>query len=234
MPPWQRTALDHMAHEIRTPLNVILGFAQLLLEPPASANLTKAQRQQIDRIAEAGHHLENVIASMLEISSLETGQVVLHYSQVTIGELLRAVCDQLEALAHARNLRLHAEAAPDLPPVQMDRQRMQQVLFNLIGNAIKFAPMGSVIEVGAQPGPAQTLELFVRDAGPGIPKRYHQAIFKPFMQATRDEELRQQGKGLGLAITRQLVALHGGTIWVESAPRHGSTFWVRLPISRAG
>jgi signal transduction histidine kinase len=230
-PRWQLDALDHMAHELRTPLNVILGFAQLLLDPTTSGNLTAEQCHQIDRITEAGHYLEGVIASMLEVSSLDAGQVHLHYSEVAPGELLRAVCDQLEALAQAKDLRLHLALAPDPPPLRLDRQRMQQVLFNLIGNAIKFAPPGSVVEVGAQPGPERTMDFFVRDAGPGIPKRYHKAIFKPFMQATPDVTLRKQGQGLGLAITRQLVTLHGGTIWVESAPRRGSTFWVRLPVS---
>jgi two-component system sensor histidine kinase BarA len=231
-PRWQIDALHHMAHELRTPLNIILGFAQLLHDPETSTNLTNEQRHHVERISTAAHTLEEIIATMLEMSSIEAGQLRLRQVSVAPLELLRAACDQMEALAAAHQITFSIQVAPDVPPVLVDRARIQQVFFNLIGNAITFAPTASIITVGAQRGVGQSVECFVRDQGPGIPKRHHAAIFKPFTQVATDPAHKHHGSGLGLAIARQLVQLHGGRLWVQSdARRGGSTFWVRLPLA---
>lgn len=230
-PRWQIDALHHMAHELRTPLNIILGFAQLLRTPGADNPLSEEQLHHVDRISTAAHTLEDIIATMLEMSSIEAGQLRLRTVSVAPLDLLRAACDQMEGLANEKRITFSIAVAPDTPAVAVDRARIQQVLFNLMGNAIKFAPTGSTITLGAKSGEGDGVDFFVQDQGPGIAKRHHAAIFKPFMQVTTDPKQKQHGSGLGLAIARQLVQLHGGRIWVESdARRGGSTFWVRLPL----
>jgi signal transduction histidine kinase len=222
--------LHHMAHEQRTQLHIILGFTQLLLDPEKSGNLTTEQARYVERISTAAHTLEAMIATLLEMTAIDAGQIHLQWASVAPVDLIRDVCEQMEALATEKHMKFEMAVAPEVPAVAVDRPRIQQVLFNLMGNAIKFAPAGSAITIGAQPGEGQSVDFFVRDHGPGIPKRYQAAIFKPFVQVAPDPTHKQQGSGLGLAIARQLVQLHGGRIWVQSdARRGGSTFWVQLP-----
>lgn len=228
-PRWQHDALTMMAHELRTPLNALLGFAQMLLNAQQNPNLTADQQRQLELIARSGHHMAEIIDAMLELSLAHAGVVTLHPQSVLPAEMIDNLLAELASLALAKQQTLVRQAAPNLPPIQADRVLLRQILTNLIGNAIKFAPDASAIIVGAQPGPEETLEFFVRDAGPGILKKHQRAIFKPFAQIAPDAP-RKQGAGLGLALTRQLVLAMGGTIGVQSAKRQGSTFWVRLPI----
>lgn len=219
-----------MTHELRTPLHAMLGFAQLLLDPITGGELAPDQHHQIELIVRSGRHLAELIDALMEVGLAHSGQMPVHPSCIAPAEIIEDVCTELAALAQAKAQQVRCASTPQLPTMSLDPQLLREILTNLLGNAIKFAPADSTIEVGAQPGPAGTVEFFVRDQGPGILKKHQRAIFKPFTQVTENETARRQGSGLGLAITRQFVHLQHGTIWVASAAHKGSTFWVRLPI----
>lgn len=230
--------MGKLAHELRTPLTAILGFAQILRDPEQDheSALTPEQRSYVDRIMQGGRRLLRLTEQMLDMMRLENGQAHLYYSWLVPAHVVSEVIDQLSVLARTKDLRLMSEISPDAPEFSADADRLQQVLINLLSNAITYTPPGGTITIGAQPGPKATIEFFVRDTGPGIPRAYHQVIFQPFVQvgeADDHEKRRGEGAGLGLAISRQLVQLHRGKIWVRSARKKGSTFWVRLPIGDA-
>ena len=219
-----------MTHELRTPLHAMLGFAQLLLDPLSGGELSADQQHQIELILRSGRHLADLIDALMDIALAHSGQMAVHPSRVAPAEMIEEVCAELGSLAYAKAQQVHITIPSPLPSMALDPHLLREILTNLLGNAIKFAPSASTIEVGAQHGPAGTVEFFVRDQGPGILKKQQRAIFKPFTQVTTDATVRRQGNGLGLALTRQFVRLQHGTIWVESAAHKGSTFWVRLPI----
>jgi signal transduction histidine kinase len=223
--------LTTMTHELRTPLNALLGFAQLLLDPARGEPLTARQQHYAEQILATGHTMSDIIEATLDMALLHLDRVQLHYRRVAPKTLVRETTDQMAALAMAKQQHLVLTIAPHLPTITVDRQQVQRILLNLVGNAIKYAPSGSTIEVGAQPGADGTTDFFVRDQGPGIAKKYHALIFEPFSQLADAGTHHQLGVGLGLALAAEVTRLHQGTIWVESAARKGSTFWVRLPNS---
>ncbi len=230
LPCWARDAVVSLAHELRNPMQSALGFAQILLNPDYTANLTPKQRGYLQRIVDAVQQMESIIHFM---AAPELTPEQLRYHILAPGTLIRAAVAQLAPQAREKGVRLQSDVPPRLPRAQLDRERVLQILMNLGGNAVKFTPAGSTVTLGARSGREQgTIEFFVRDEGPGIPKRYQHAIFHPFVQVPRKTNEEPQGRGLGLAIVEQLVTLMGGAVWVESERQHGATFWVRLPIQQ--
>ena len=232
----QEGTLWWLAHELRLPLSTIIGFAQLLLDPKVTKPLDPEQRALVDHILKAGRHLTEVVNEMLDVASLRSGQPPLTKAPLRPAALLAEVREQLLPLAQERGQTVQIQLGADLPALQADHRRMVQVLFNLVGNAITYAPPGSDITLGVQRGAAGATDFFVHNRGPVIPRAAQRRIFEPFAQMplSRDappNDAPPQGTGLGLAISRQLVLLHGGAIWVRSSQRHGTTFWVRLPAA---
>ena len=218
--------LANMSHELRTPLNSILGFSQLLLEGDGGV-LTRDQRQDVDIIAQNGQHLLALINDLLDISKLEAGKAQLHRGEVEVEPLISECVESVSSLAKTKKLELSTSVSPEVGRVFADGPKLKQVLLNLLGNAIKFTESGSV-RVTAERQGAELL-ISVRDTGIGVPADDVERIFESFQQGNSGISGKYQGTGLGLAISQRLVEMHGGRIWVKSAPGHGSTFTFTIP-----
>lgn len=214
-----------MSHELRTPLNAVLGMAQLLERTP----LDDTQRRYLTHLRQGGSTLLAVVNDVLDLASIEAGRLQLHPAPVALAPLLRAVASMHEALAHAKGLAWSAQFDPALPAmVQVDAQRLQQVLGNLLSNAVKFTEQGEVrLRAEALAG---GVRLIVQDSGPGIPAAFQPHLFEAFRQADASSRRRHGGTGLGLAIVRRLTQAMGGDVQARSVEGEGATFIVDLPL----
>ena len=225
--------LANMSHEIRTPLNAVIGLSQLL----ARMALPEKARGFVGHIGLAGEQLLALTNDVLDLSRIESGELHLERVPFRLSALLETVGAIVRAQAAAKGLELRLEVAPALPEELLgDPLRIRQVLINLLGNAVKFTPEGSVtLRVGArQPEDGRCLLRFdVIDTGIGIDPAMHSRIFEAFTQGDGSITRRYGGTGLGLSIVRRLVEMMGGTLSVESQPGQGSTFSVKLPFPMA-
>jgi GAF domain-containing protein/HAMP domain-containing protein len=219
--------LANMSHELRTPMNAILGYTELILDDIYGAAPPK-MRDVLVRVQANGKHLLGLINDVLDLSKIEAGQLSLTLAPYSIKELVQGVYVAVEPLAGMKNLALKLDVAANLPPAHGDERRIAQVLLNLVGNAIKFTDAGEVV-IGARAADG-ALTVAVRDTGPGIAASDQAKIFEEFQQADNSSTRAKGGTGLGLAISRRIVEMHGGRLWVESAPGAGSTFFFTLPI----
>jgi PAS domain S-box-containing protein len=217
--------LSRMSHELRTPLNAVLGFAQLL----QMEQLTPLQREFLGHILTGGKHLLFLINEILDISRIETGRLSLTLHAVPVAELVQETLELIRPLADGRDVRLATRLGPLHDRcVRTDRQRLKQVLLNLFSNAVKYnRPGGSVTVIGEVPAPGR-LCLAVQDTGIGIAPENLGRLFEPF-QRLGAEATREEGMGLGLALSKRLVDALGGSLTVTSLPGEGSTFRVELP-----
>jgi signal transduction histidine kinase len=220
--------LANMSHELRTPLNAILGYTELMLDN-IYGDMAQRMRGVLERVQTNGKHLLGLINDVLDLSKIEAGQLTLSLEDYSIGDVVQNVVTVVEPLATEKSLALKIELPNDLPTGHGDQRRLTQVLLNLVGNAIKFTDSGEIaIKVAAGNG-AYTLS--VCDTGPGIDPADQGKIFEEFQQADSSSTKAKSGTGLGLSISRRIVAMHGGRIWVKSAPGRGSTFFVKVPVS---
>jgi signal transduction histidine kinase/putative methionine-R-sulfoxide reductase with GAF domain len=217
----------NMSHELRTPLAAMLGYAELL-QDGAFGVLPEKGIRIVERVQANGKHLLGLINSVLDISKIEAGQFRLNLSDYSLPTLIETVRIATESLAGAKSLALATEVTTDLPHGFGDEQRLSQVLLNLVGNAIKFTDRGEV-RVTARCTDGQFL-ISVRDTGPGIPLEEQQRIFEEFHQVDGSSTRAKGGTGLGLAIAKQIVEMHGGSIWVESTLGQGAVFHLKLPV----
>ncbi|MFZ2957249.1 MAG: ATP-binding protein [Candidatus Ozemobacteraceae bacterium] len=220
--------LATMSHELRTPLNSIIGFTGILLQG-LPGPLNEEQRKQMTMVQSSSKHLLALINDVLDISKIEAGQLRLACAtfdpRVSIEKMVRLV----SPLAEKKNLILHLEAARDLPHLTTDQGRFEQILLNLINNAIKYSDHGNIV-VRCLTENDQQLLVSVTDTGIGIKPEFLPKLFHPFYQVDMGISRKYEGTGLGLSICRRLLDLMGGTIAVESEPGRGSIFSVRLPL----
>jgi signal transduction histidine kinase/DNA-binding response OmpR family regulator len=222
--------LANMSHELRTPLNAVLSFTELILDDVYGETPAK-MRAALERIQRNGKHLLGLINDVLDLSKIEAGQFTLALADYSMMEVVADVQSAVESLAREKEIGLKVELVPDLPPGRGDRRKLTQVLLNLVGNAIKFTDAGEVaIRALAANG---SITVSVRDSGPGISAADQARIFQEFQQAESSIARAKGGTGLGLTISKRIVELHGGRIWVESRLGEGSTFSFILPL-RAG
>ncbi len=216
--------LSRMSHELRTPLNAILGFAQLL----ELDELSSDQSSSVDQIHRAGRHLLSLINEVLDISRIEAGRLSLSAEAVSVREVLDEVTAFLVPAAESAELHLTVttDEVEDLY-VRADRQRLLQVLLNLGSNALKYNERGGSVSFRTWCPSPECVRFEVRDTGPGIPREQQDQLFVPFSRLGA-ERSGVEGTGVGLALSKQLAELMGGSIGVESVPGHGSTFWVEL------
>jgi len=218
-----------MPHELRTPLNAIIGFSDVLLQG-MFGDTNEKQTEYLRDILDSGHHLLSLINDILDLSKIEAGRMELDVAAFD----LPAAIDNALVLMHERATRRDITLSPHvderLGEVHADQRKIKQVLLNLLSNAIKFTPEGGRIDVraGLLDGAA---EISVTDTGIGIAAEHHDAVFEEFRQVGAAEH-RAQGTGLGLALCRKFVELHGGRIWVKSQPGVGSTFTFTVPLAR--
>jgi signal transduction histidine kinase len=222
--------LANMSHELRTPLNAIIGFSQVLrqgLFGPVNAK----QAEYLDDILSSGHHLLALINDVLDLSKVEAGQVELEVASFSLREALERGVVMVREPASKRGVAVALELAPDVDVVEGDERRLRQVVYNLLSNAVKFTPEGGNVVVASARVDGE-VRVSVTDTGPGILAEDREWIFEEFHQTELGVQQRE-GTGLGLALSKRLVELHGGRIWVESEPGHGSCFVFTLPIREA-
>jgi PAS domain S-box-containing protein len=218
--------LAAMSHDLRTPLNAIGGFADLTAEG-VYGPVNDAQRKVMARIRRAGNHLLTLINDILSFAKIEAGRVQLQITDVLVSDIVVSAGVMIEVQAAKKGLSFGAGPSTDRVRVRADRERMTQILTNLLTNAVKFTDAGS-ITVGWR-ADDRAVHIDVRDTGRGIPADRLASVFEPFVQAGRSAEEQQQGVGLGLAISRELARAMGGDLTVESAVAQGSTFTLRVP-----
>jgi PAS domain S-box-containing protein len=222
--------LATMSHELRTPLNSIIGFTGILLQGMVGP-LNEEQKKQLDMVRNSAQHLLSLISDVLDISKIEAGQMGVAYEPVDLRASIQKVVQIVRPLAEKKSLELVVSVAPDVGTIASDTRRLEQILLNILGNAVKFTEQGRILATCAT-GPGGVV-FHVTDTGIGISDADIEKIFKPFMQVDTGLARRYEGTGLGLPICKRLVELLGGRIWVESAKDKGSTFSFSLPAERS-
>jgi signal transduction histidine kinase len=219
--------LATMSHELRTPLNAIIGFSEVLHEQ-MFGELNERQLGYVDDVRAAGKHLLSLINDVLDLAKIEAGKMELERSHVSIPEVLQSAVALHAERASRGGVELSLATEPEEITVEADGRRVRQVVFNLVSNAVKFTPAGGRVDVSARLD-GDRVEIAVADTGPGIAPEELETIFEEFGQA-RDGR-RAEGTGLGLPLSRRLVELHGGRLWVESELGRGSAFRFTLPAA---
>jgi signal transduction histidine kinase len=218
--------LANMSHELRTPLNAVLGYAELIADG-VYGETTERMREVLGRVRRNGKHLLGLVNDVLDLSKIEAGQLTLALAHCSIRDIVFDVQGATQPLAQEKHIGLAVDVAPDLPETQADERKLTQVLLNLVGNAIKFTDQGGVeIKAAAVKG---SITVSVHDSGPGISESDQARIFEEFQQV-QGTAREKGGTGLGLTISKRIVELHGGRIWVESSLGQGSTFSFTVPV----
>ena len=222
--------LANMSHELRTPLNAIIGFSELLQEQ-FYGPLNQEQDDYLGNIRTAGEHLLGLINDILDLSKIEAGRMELDREEIDLPRMLDASITIVKEKAHTNGVQLRVDAG-DTGMIAADARKMKQIIFNLLSNAVKFTPYGGLVSLTARTD-GDMVEIAITDTGVGISIEDQQKLFREFTQVDGSLSRRHEGTGLGLALTKRLVELHGGTITVRSALGEGSTFTVRLPLARS-
>jgi signal transduction histidine kinase/DNA-binding response OmpR family regulator len=220
--------LATFSHELRSPLNSIIGFSDVLTKqfdelPPETI------REFMKNINTSGRHLQQIINDILDLSKIESGTLELHIAPYPVSYFEEAVRRVLSSAIAQRNVNLVFSFTPEIDNLVVDQTRFKQILLNLVSNAVKFSNPGGTVTVGSE-RVANDLQFYVRDEGIGIRPEDQGGLFRPFKQASAGREMNREGIGLGLAITKRLVELHGGTIWLDSVWGKGTTVYCRIPM----
>jgi signal transduction histidine kinase len=218
--------LASMSHELRTPLNAIIGFSQALREE-MFGELNEKQKEYLDDILSSGNHLLSLINDVLDLSKVEAGQVELDVAAFSLLDALESGVVMVRERASDGDVHVALWTDPEVDVIEGDERRIRQVIFNLLSNAVKFTPAGGFVDVSAAQANGE-VRVSVADTGPGLAPEDHDRIFEEFQQTEAGIEQRE-GTGLGLALSKRLVELHGGRIWVDSEVGKGSTFVFTLP-----
>ncbi|HKV06659.1 MAG TPA: ATP-binding protein, partial [Thermoanaerobaculia bacterium] len=219
--------LATLSHELRTPLNAIVGWARLLRSGTLDAERTARALETIERNA---HSQSRLIEDLLDVSSIISGKMSLEVRPIQLPPILDAALDAVRPAAEAKAIRLERSFTPETVMIQGDPDRLQQVVWNLLANGVKFTPEGGSVRISLERR-GQRAVITVSDTGRGIDPGFLPHAFEPFRQADGSITRSHSGLGLGLAIVRRLVELHGGTVSAESAgPGEGATFVVQLPL----
>ncbi|MGQ9683391.1 MAG: ATP-binding protein [Anaerolineae bacterium] len=223
----------NVSHELRTPLNMIIGFSELITQLPEvySDQLPPMLLADIAAIQRNSQHLARLVDDVLDLSQIEAGRMALRKENVHLPDIVEGALVAVRALYESKGLCLRAELAPDLPLLLCDPTRIRQVLLNLLGNAGRFTESGGVV-VSARQEKGEVI-VAVADTGPGIGPADCERLFEPFQQLDSSLRRRHGGSGLGLSISKRIVELHGGRMWLESEPGTGATFFFSLPVEEA-
>jgi signal transduction histidine kinase len=220
--------LANMSHELRTPLNAIIGFSEVLIER-MFGEVNEKQADYLKDIYESGRHLLSLINDILDLSKIEAGRMELELSTFHLPSALSNAMTLVRERAQRHGIELGLDVDKRLGEFEADERKVKQILLNLLSNAVKFTPDGGRVDVAASMN-GKNVEIAVRDTGIGIAPEDHAKVFEEFVQVGRDYTRKAEGTGLGLALTRRFVELHGGGIRLESAPGKGSTFTITLPV----
>jgi signal transduction histidine kinase/ActR/RegA family two-component response regulator len=221
--------LASMSHELRTPLNAVLGFSEVLLER-MFGDINERQEEYLRDIHSSGKHLLELLNEILDLSKVEAGQMALEFTSLDVPAALEYAASMLRERATAHSIDLRVELGERVGAVEADELRFKQVVLNLVSNAVKFTPDGGSVVIWADEVDAD-LHVSVKDTGVGIPVQDRERIFESFQQGGRGAS-REEGTGLGLTLSRRIVELLGGRMWLESEVGVGSTFGFSIPIRR--
>lgn len=222
----------NVSHELRTPLSVIKGYVETLVD--AQDAMPPADRERfLKTIQRHAERLNSLLEDLLALSRLESAQPGLARERVDLGQLLASAAEDFRSRPAARAHRLGLSVDPGTPPVLADPLKLGQVLDNLVSNALKYTPPGSRIDISARMATVDTVEVAVRDDGPGIPEEDLPHIFERFYRVDKGRSREKGGTGLGLSIAKHIVQLHGGKVWAESRPGAGTAFFFTLPVHAA-
>ena len=222
------TFLKTTSHELRTPITSIKGYIQMLLKQ-ILGEINEEQRKSLEIILRNINRLDRIIQNILDVSNLKSGTMKFIPSKVNPRILVEEITKATKSFAYEREITINVDLEKDLPDLIVDRERVKQVLKNLVDNAIKFSPGSSIINIKAKKENEDVL-FEVQDFGQGIPKDKQEQIFDGFYQVDSSEVRKFDGVGLSLALSKGIILSHGGNIWVESTEGKGSTFWFTLPI----
>jgi two-component system sensor histidine kinase GlrK len=223
--------LAHISHELRTPLASIREGTHLMLEE-IPGPLTPAQHQTLQIMADSSQRLIHLISRLLDLSKMEAGMMPYQIVPTDLRRVADSSVDKVRLLAESRHIHILTEAPNGALWVPADGSRIEQVLDNLLSNALKFSPEGATVKLRMMPdGQAKVLRISVSDAGPGIPSDELPHIFERFYQGRRQHKTAVAGSGLGLALAKKVVEAHRGRVWAESEPGKGATFHVALPLN---
>jgi signal transduction histidine kinase/DNA-binding response OmpR family regulator len=223
--------LASMSHELRTPLNAIIGFSEVLLER-LFGDLNAKQEEYLRDILDSGRHLLSLINDILDLSKVEAGRMELELGSFSLPEALESGLTMVRERASRHAIALNLEVDPTIDVIEADERKIKQAVFNLLSNAVKFTPDGG--QVGMKAGFAEgEVRITVWDTGIGIAAEDQERIFEEFQQVGEMYAEKREGTGLGLALTKKFVELHGGRLWVESEVGHGSRFTFTLPVRKA-
>ena len=225
--------LSNVSHEFRTPLNSIISLSRLLMDR-IDGDLTSEQIKQVRYIESSARDLQEMVNDLLDLAKVEAGKIRIRTKQFEVHDLFSALKGMLKPLlADNTSVDLVFEDAPLMPPLRTDEGKVSQILRNLISNALKFTPKGSV-KVSAEMIDSREVQFTVEDTGIGIAGEHHETIFKEFSQVENPLQEKYRGTGLGLPLCRNLAMLLGGKIWLESELGKGSIFFVRIPAVYVG
>ena len=216
-----------IVHDLRSPLTAVTGAASILTEGLVGS-ISAEQRKWTTKILANARRMLDLTNDFLDLSKLESGRIDLVKENVDLKQLIQNSLDNYDVLAADKKISLAGRLDSDLPKIQADPRRLDQVFSNLLSNAIKFTPEGGVIEIGATDAPAREIRIWVKDSGVGISGREIDQLFQKYRQTASGKNA-QQGTGLGLVICKMIVEAHGGKIWVESEEGRGTTFFFTLP-----
>jgi two-component system, NarL family, sensor histidine kinase BarA len=222
--------LANVSHELRTPLNSILGFADLLKESVGAAGADSKPARYLQNILTSGRNLLELINDLLDLAKIEAGRMEVRSEPLSLGDLFEGLCGVLKPLSEHKGVTIAASVAADVPIIQTDAAKLQQVLYNFLSNAIKFSPPGGRVDLSATREDETSIRIAVIDQGPGIEEEKQAMIFEKFRQIDGGVTREHGGTGLGLAIAKELTILLGGTIGVRSMVGQGAAFWVVLPL----
>jgi PAS domain S-box-containing protein len=223
--------VSNVSHELRTPLTSIKGSVDNMLDG-LTGSLNEKQVRYLSRIKSNTDRLSRLINDLLDLSRIEAGRVEVRPTTLPLAALAEEVAEHLKALAAEKLIRIEVPSADPSVTVWADRDKVTQVLMNLIGNAVKFTPQGGKITVAVEKNGNDYIQISVADTGPGILPEERNRIFSKFYQVANIEKQKPKGSGLGLAISKALVEMHGGKIWMESEIGRGSTFYFTLPAQQ--
>ncbi len=221
---YRRQFLADIAHELRTPLSIIQGNLEAWLD-----GIIAPTQEHIARVNDEVILLARLIADLKDLSLAEAGQLKLSKSAVVLDDILSTEIFGIEVYATERQVAVNSELSPGLPQIYVDRDRLRQVLHNLLDNALRYTPAGGTIKINASPGATGWVTVSISDTGSGIAPEDLPHVFNHFYKADRSRHRGYGGSGIGLAIVKQLIEVHGGKVWVESELGKGSTFSFTIP-----
>jgi signal transduction histidine kinase len=222
--------LANMSHELRTPLNAIIGFSDVLLEG-MSGELSSRQREYVQDIQSSGQHQLNLINDILDLSKVEAGRTDLEVGEFQLADAIGQAVALIKERAARQGISLSVDVPGTLPLIEADQRKVKQVVLNLLTNAVKFTPDGGWIGVVAREA-SVSVQVSIRDTGIGIAPDDRDKVFEEFRQVGQGPDRAREGTGLGLALSKRFVELHGGRLWLESEIGKGSTFTFEIPLRR--